>query len=184
MKSNLVIHPSDTSTVFLSPIYSGLENTSVLVGRTSYDEVFKLCQRHKRILMMGHGSPFGLFAVGQFNSEFFLPYIINDKYVPLFKNQPDNVFIWCNADEFMERNQLKGFYTGMFISETTEAAFCGLGVVEKSIVEASNDAFSAIVHKYINCPKKELYEKVKKEYEVVAKDNIVAAYNHSRLYYS
>ena len=42
------------------------------------------------------------------------------------KKKDNSVFIWCNADQFVNRYNLKGFYTGMFISEVMEAVFCGL----------------------------------------------------------
>jgi len=183
MKKNLVIHPSDISTTFLTPIYRELKNSTVIEEKSSYDEVLKKCQENNRVLMMGHGSPQGLFSVGRFGDVFWMPYIIDYMHVPVFRKQDENVYIWCDANQFVEKYKLKGFYTGMFISEVSEAAYCGLGVVSKSLVEQSNNAFSEILSKYVNHSKQKIYDSVKKEYEIIANDNIVAAYNHSRLYY-
>ena len=56
----LIIHPDDRTTDFLKPCYAGLDATIL----TQPDEFFNLAEtikRHNRIIMMGHGSPMGLF---------------------------------------------------------------------------------------------------------------------------
>jgi len=181
MNKNLVIHPSDCSTDFLQPCYQKLENTHLITGNKTFAEVKALCLSHQRILMMGHGFPHGLFSVGQFPGSYGT--IIDSRMVELLEKKENNVFIWCDADQFVKSHNLKGFFTGMFISEVSEASHCGLGVVSESLVKESNEAFAAIVSKYINCASKELYDNVKNEYKRVADNNRVAAYNHSRLYY-
>ena len=63
----LVIHPDDRSTDFLKPIYSDITDATVLNGRgIDKKEVYELIKEHERIIMLGHGSPGGLFGVGQF----------------------------------------------------------------------------------------------------------------------
>ena len=65
----LVIHPSDYSTDFLKPIYEGVENKTVITQGKSREEMIELIENHDRVMMMGHGSPSGLFGIG-FNRMF------------------------------------------------------------------------------------------------------------------
>ena len=56
----LVIHPDDRSTDFLKPSYADLDAT-VLTQRDEFYNLAETMKRHNRIIMMGHGSPNGLF---------------------------------------------------------------------------------------------------------------------------
>jgi hypothetical protein len=79
---------------------------------------------------------------------------------------------------------LKGFYSGMFISEVGEALYCGLPGTQQDEVDESNYGFVNIIGKYINEDKNVIYENVMKEYGIIAEENPVALYNHNRLYKS
>jgi len=180
----LVIHPQDSSTDFLTPIYMNLKSfpdfndVTIVRGGMSKSEVDKLIIEHDRIMMMGHGSPGGLFSVGQFESQGF---IINHTTVPLLENK-ECIFIWCNADRFVETHNLKGLYSGMFISEIMEAAYCGLPNTPQEVVDESNDIFAMEFGMVSDKPLIEAYEYIKDSYGVLAGDNPVAKYNHHRLY--
>ena len=138
----LIIHPEDPSTTFLDIVYAPIENKTVITGDVSKTDVMKLMQEHERIMMMGHGSPAGLFAVGQFNNVG--AYIIDQSMVPYLKQKQNNVYIWCNADKFVDVFGLKGFYSGMFISEVGEATYCGLPGMSQETVDESNYGFCNI----------------------------------------
>ena len=177
----LIIHPKDSSTQFLEIVYENVKNKTVITGGVSKHELRDIMNEHDRIMMMGHGSPGGLFAVNQFglgNSG----YII-DQYSPgILRMKKDNVFIWCNADRYVETYKLEGFYSGMFISEVGEATYCGLPGMSQEIVDESNYGFVNIIAKYINEDSKTIHQNVKKEYGILAENNPVALYNHNRLY--
>ena len=176
----LIIHPEDESTSFLDIVYAPIENKTVITGGVSKAEVQRLIREHDRVMMMGHGSPGGLFAIGQFiNSP---AYIIDQSMVPALKEKDNSVFIWCNADKFVNTFKLKGFYSGMFISEVGEAHYCGLPGTEQEQVDESNFGFVNIVSKYINEDKNIIHENVVKEYGLIAEENPVALYNNNRLY--
>jgi len=179
MKS-LIIHPKDNSTVFLKPIYRSAENKTVVEKNASPQEVKNLMKESDRVMMMGHGSPRGLFNIHMFKDNRW--YAIGDQDVELLQGKSQNIYIWCNADKFVESHDLHGFYSGMFISEVGEARFCGLIDVTQEMVNESNNTFSEIVGEGINLPKEELYEKVVREYGELAKANPVAAYNLERLF--
>ncbi len=180
----LVIHPQDKSTDFLIPIYMNLksfpdfDDVTIIRGGMSKDEVDKLITEHDRIMMMGHGSPGGLFSVGQFGTQGF---IINYTTVPLLQDK-ECIFIWCNADKFVEANNLKGLYSGMFISETSEAAYCGLPGTPQDIVTESNDYFAKELGEVSGGSLDEMYQHIKYTYGILAEGNAVAEYNHNRLY--
>jgi hypothetical protein len=183
MKKVLIIHPKDDSTTFLDIVYEGIPNKTVITGGMSKDDVKELIKEHDQIMMMGHGSPSGLFAMGQFlNTKG--GYIIDREMVSLLKEKTDSVFIWCNADRFVEPHGLDGFYSGMFISEVGEAYYCGLPGTNQESVDESNYGFVNIIGKYINEDIEPLYEKVTQEYGLIAQENPVALYNHKRLYKS
>lgn len=182
MLKTLIIHPSDPSTTFLDIVYAPLQNKTLVTGNMSKREVNELIKTHDRVMMMGHGNPFGLFSCGQFTNSYGL--IIDHTTVPLLKEKEDNIFIWCNADRFVDRYELKGFYSGMFISEVGEADYCSVYGTDQEIVDESNFGFCNIIAKYINETKDIIHENVTKEYGLIAENNPVALYNNNRLYKS
>jgi hypothetical protein len=176
----LIIHPKDSSTSFLDIVYNPIKNKTVITGGQSKSQVKELIESHDRVMMMGHGSPHGLFSVGQFkNSDGF---IIDESMVSLLSEKQDNVYIWCHANQFVERYKLKGFYSGMFISEVGEAYYCGLPGTSQKIVDESNFGFCNILSEHINQDKDMIYENVLEKYGMLAKNNPVALYNYNRLY--
>jgi hypothetical protein len=176
----LVIHAEDSSTDFLCPIYQTIEDKTVLRNGFTKKEVAEQIKVHDRIIMLGHGSPEGLFAVGQFKTD--NSYIIDSSLTDILAEKEENVYIWCHANQFVEKHNLKGFYTGMFVSEILEALYCQLPLVEQEVVDESNDGFSRIVSKYINDSKSNIYSKTIEEYQDIANINLVAAYNIVRIY--
>lgn len=63
---NLIVHPEDPTTTFLSPIYANLKNKTVIKGGITKSELRELIDSHDRVLMLGHGSTFGLLNPDQF----------------------------------------------------------------------------------------------------------------------
>ena len=174
--TTLVIHPYDPSTDFLIPIYEGIKDATVVTSGVTKEEVLQLIEEHDRVIMLGHGSASGLFSVGQFRSY---GMIIDHVMVKALSKKTDNVYIWCNADRFVEEHSLKGFYTGMFISEYGEAQYCNVPTY-KGEVEKSNELFAKLVGEHINESPLDLFKTLKKSYNVP--NSGVAAYNNDRLY--
>jgi hypothetical protein len=179
----LVIHPDDRSTDFLKPIYGGLDNVTLVNGGWTREEIIEGIHTHDQVMMMGHGSPWGLFAVGQF-LPVFNSYIIGVDMVEALSQKTNNIFIWCNADQFVTRYGLKGFYTGMFISETGEAAYCGLPGTPQDMVDESNNGFVKILSEELQKTRDTslLFEQTSDTYSLIADINPVAKYNYNRLY--
>jgi len=179
MKKILIIHPQDNSTTFLSKIYEGFENCSVITNCfISNKELRNQIKSHDIVMMMGHGLPWGLLnpKMGKL--------IIDYTHIDLLKEKEYNVFIWCHADKFVEHFKLKGLYTGMFISEIPEALHCGI-IPQGNDVEKQNNEFSKILNKHLNFDSlKDTFNNLKHEYGLLTEHNSVAKYNHERLYYS
>lgn len=177
--SRVVIHPTDSSTDFLKPIYAGWDDTTVVTGGIGQDELKGKIEAADQVALMGHGDPRGLYSVGQFSDA--PNYVVDASFAKLLAEK-DNLYIWCFANQFVERNQLCGFYTGMFISEPIEALLCGLADCSASQIEASNTAFVNTVSRFVTKGSSVLHEATMLEYGKTAGLNPIAAYNHSRLY--
>ncbi len=176
----LIIHPKDYTTDFLEPIYYGLNDKTVLREDFSMDHLSALIENHDRVLMMGHGSPNGLFSMGLTTDH--STFVIDNRLVEILAKKSNNVFIWCHADVFVRSNNLKGFSTGMFISEPLEALLYKVQVDSKKQIEVSNTSFAAIVSKSILVPQEEMHLKVQQQYRAQNIENPVAVFNASRLF--
>lgn len=95
----LIIHPDDRTTDFLKPTYSDLDAT-VLTKPNEFFNLAETMKRHNRIIMMGHGSPSGLFMPKvegieeDENGELFeyTDYAINDSYSDILRENVPYVF--------------------------------------------------------------------------------------------
>ena len=177
MIKTLVIHPDDRSTDFLKPIYQHLDDATILTGGKTKDEVRELIEQHDQVIMLGHGSFSGLFSCGNFGSSVM---IIDYSMIAALGNKKNNVYIWCNADQFVNMYYLKGFYTGMFISEYGEAAYCKVPTFIDE-VEQSNALFANIVGQSILMEAKNIQANTKLLYHIPYSE--VNKYNNNRLYY-
>lgn len=183
----LVVHPDDRSTDFLRAVYENIPNKTVITGGVSVEEVERQIKKHDRIIMLGHGTRWGLLAVGQFYHEGKNPfepfYVVNQFTAKYLKNKSDNIYIWCYASDFVKTFGLEGFSSGMFISEVAEADYCGLPNQSKEDIDTQCKYFCDLVGAGISLNSKQLYEFVSDEFGEAALYSEVAAYNHERLTY-
>jgi hypothetical protein len=165
----LVLHPDDRTTDFLKTIYEGKGYTVVTDKNIlrAESEVRKLIKAHDRIMMMGHGHPGGLFFT-----------CINNRMVYLLREK-QGVYIWCNADKFVEKYELQGFYTGMFISEVGEAYQNGIKTIQDEVTY-SNVLFALELSKVIDEPN--VHSLIKESYKGVFENDVIR-FNNDRLYY-
>lgn len=167
----LVLHPDDRSTDFLQAIYAGKGWDVLNDPFVNCDAVEELLETHDRIVCLGHGSPAGLFGGGGFLIHDGLTHLLRKKIM---------VSIWCYADQFMNRHNLSGFYSGMFISELGEALLCGIDNTDAQAVSASNDLFASVLGRYIDS--ENILENVRREYSPAG--DPVIRFNRERLYSS
>jgi hypothetical protein len=181
----LVIHPKDKSTDFLKPIYAGLDDVTLVTGGLNQQELIQAIQTHDQVMMMGHGSPSGLFPVGRFPIEKqYGGYVVGSNLVEALSQKDNNIFIWCNADQFVNRHGLKGFYSGMFVSETSEAYYCHVKTFDQASVDESNDTFARQLGECLLATRapEAIHAQIKEQYGALAATNLIAEYNHKRLY--
>lgn len=163
----LVIHPKDTTTDFLSEIYSDKDWT-VISDNVSKKILRDKIKNHDRIVMLGHGTEQGLLGFNRF--------IIDSNWVYLLREKKC-VFIWCNADVFVKKYKLKGFYTGMIISEYEEAVMYNVPTDSFWINESNIDFAQAIKN---SIDEDNMLEKAKMLYEG---NTSVVEFNRNNLYY-
>jgi hypothetical protein len=165
----LVIHPYDPTTIFLEQVYEGKDWT-IITENASKRLIFESLKSHDRIIMMGHGTPNGLLGYGRFIIDPKWVYLLREKYT---------VSIWCNADEFVLKYDLKGFYTGMIISELQEANYLNVPANIAEIDE-SNVLFTDTITKHIEDMTK--VDDIIADY-AQAKSNVID-YNKVRIYHT
>ena len=123
----IVVHPYDPSTLMLKKVYEGLDNVTLFDSWKQRREILKAiaeAPREEPILLLGHGCPYGLFDMRY-------GLVLNDGDAELLRDRPNLVGIWCYASSYAEAHGLKGFYSGMFISEGGEADCVGVNATEE-----------------------------------------------------
>jgi len=162
-KKTLVIHPADETTNMLSVIYAGKDWT-VITEDVSWQEIEKQLWAHDRIIMLGHGDKNGLFGHGH--------YMIGTNQAEILAHK-ECIFVWCYANEYVMKHGLKGFYTGMIISEHQEARYCAVKNFTAKDIDESNEIFSDAVKQAIDVEDK--VSLIKELY--VPKDNPIMMFN-------
>lgn len=170
MRQILVIHPDDPTTDFLKDIYRDID-CDVINMRVTDQTLIREMKLHDQIMIMGHGAPFGLLGFGGV--------FVNSSHVQFLRGKPNNIYIWCNANKFVEQYELQGFYSGMFISEVEEAEMYDIKIDQKDI-DYSNKLFANIVNEQINNTSNILCEAVKNNYNL--ETNPVIQFNNERLW--
>lgn len=168
----LIIHPKDETTDFLKSVYSNINDYTLLTEKCDNEEEFiTLIKTHDRIIMLGHGFPNGLWSTPDKSL------IITNEHANILKEK-DCVCIWCNADQYVNKHMLNGFYTGMIISEVAEANYCNVNATQEEVNE-SNYLFANTIGRYILQPDY-MCSLVKSEYH--SEINPVIAYNQDRIF--
>lgn len=131
----------DTAT--FSRLYDGLEDVTLLYNPTREEVENVLRERPtERLMCLGHGSARGLF------SHDFKGYLIDRNTTPLLQTR-EMIGIWCYASDFARLNNLRGFFTYMFISNPQEAFHHRCGEVSEEVVFEENRLFSQRVNNLI-----------------------------------
>jgi hypothetical protein len=120
--------------------------------------------------MLGHGSGIGLFGFGRI--------YIDSTYVYLLRKK-ETICIWCNADVFVKKYELKGFNTGMIISDFEEAMMYAVKHNDGDI-EFSNTLFAESVKKAIEST--DMLKSMKDSY--ISETNSIIDFNSKNIYYN
>ena len=124
MSDTLIIHPRDESTEMLKYVYEGHCFDVCDDPNISKSDLAKLIKLHDAIIMLGHGTGDGLAYPSAIHGlkpgpdgSFFM---IDDGFAALLREKK-TISMWCFSDRYFQRNRIKGFHTGMIISEKQEA---------------------------------------------------------------
>lgn len=185
----LIIHVKDSSTDFLCPIYSHLQDTTIVRTPLRSQLMNELIDAHDQVIMLGHGCPRGLFSSNFKNYSLYSPYIIGEANAEALAKKDNNIFIWCYASSFVSNHNLRGFSTSMFISEDAEARFClppnvYTESVDEHAVDEQNYLFARLVGENISKDIETLYANVRRDFcdeNLVADNKSVINYNRNGL---
>ena len=120
----LVIHPKDKTTAMLSALYEGLEAQVVDDCRSTKEmgHLLHHVSTQERIMLLGHGSGKGLFYRADDSKEGFDKIIVGHHHAYHLRKHGGNIVaVWCNANQFARAEGLHGLFTGMIVSELSEA---------------------------------------------------------------
>ncbi|MCQ2146479.1 MAG: hypothetical protein MJZ16_03080 [Bacteroidales bacterium] len=113
----IVVHPTDLSTSHLRYIYEGIDDVKLFTSYKQRDEILSAiaaAPKDEPILLLGHGTPNGLMDMDY-------GHLITNSDANILRDRPNLVGIWCYASSYAYIHSLKGFFSGMFISEPKEA---------------------------------------------------------------
>ena len=85
----VIIHLKDSSTDFLKPIYATIQDKIIINVGINKNKLRELIKNHDRIIMLGHGTPYGLLSVCQFPKV--SNYVIDWSMVDLLSTKTDNI---------------------------------------------------------------------------------------------
>ena len=120
----LVIHPKDRTTAVLSLLYEGLEVK--LMDQSANSAQIKKILNHtsqqERIMLLGHGLDKGLLSRENDEQDVFERLLVHHPHAYYLRKHCGNIVaLWCNADLFARKEGLHGLFSGMIISELSEA---------------------------------------------------------------
>jgi len=169
----LIIHPADPTTDFLKEIYADKDWTVINDPVYPNAHLKVAINEHDRIIMLGHGTNFGLLGGVGANVRM----MISSQHVYLLRNKIC-VCVWCNANEFVKRYALSGFHTGMIVSELDEAAMYSLPY--KGIDESNKLFASSLKTALRKVEASEIWEAMRVSYDMA--DNAIVDFNRTNLF--
>ena len=180
----LVIHPTDRTTEMLSILYEGLE-AKLIESDCSNKEMGHLL-RHtspsERIMLLGHGSDKGLFYREDDTKDEFDKIIVGHPHAFHLRNHGSNIIgIWCHAVEFAKKEGLHGLFSGMIISEMSEAEEYGV-VTDKDSMDKTNRLMFTQLRRLLDdgTPLHEIPERLK---ALNTTQSELSRFNYERFYY-
>lgn len=132
----LVIHPMDRTTAMLSALYEGTE-ARVLDESYSNADIRHALNRvvsSERIMMLGHGSDKGLFYRKDDTTDGFDGLVISHQHAYYLRKHSCHIIaVWCHANLFAQAEGLHGLFTGMIVSEMSEAVEYGIDTTQEEL---------------------------------------------------
>ncbi len=133
----IVIHPKDKTTVMLSALYENMPGVTLLDQSCTNVEIKERLHRvssQERIMLLGHGCDRGLFSREDDERTEFDRLLIHHSHAYYLRKHGGNmVAVWCNADLFARKEGLHGLFSGMIISEMSEAVLYSVSTTQEEL---------------------------------------------------
>lgn len=140
----LVVHPQDRTTDVLKLLYEGLE-AKVITKECSnrmMGQFLHSTSIRDRIMLLGNGSERGLYYRKNDEEEGFDGIIVGHPQAYQLRRHGSNMIgIWCHAVEFAKAEGLHGLFSGMIISEMSEAEEYGIATTLDEIRSSNRTMF-------------------------------------------
>ena len=164
---------ADTAT--FAPLFKDIEG--IYLYNPTREELEKVLAENptETFMCLGHGSPRGLFSADMHG------FLLDRDNVHLLKDR-DVIGIWCYASDFARLNNLRGFFTYMFISNAHECSYHRCGNYYNEVVYEQNRIFAEKVRGLI-AENKPMEEWVDYLYESCDSSLDFVNFNYSNLAY-
>lgn len=149
----IVIHPYDESTRFLNLLYD--KPKPDLTEENSKHEVDHLLGISKEVMILGHGTEYGLLC--REGENMFGRYLIDYSHGYYLTQCTTLIGIWCNANIYAEKLGLHGLFSGMVISELSEAEDWGIKTTKEEL-DLENKKFASRLGGLLRDPNIRLHE--------------------------
>ena len=164
---------ADTAT--FAPLFKDIEGISLYNPTRAELEKVLAENPTETFMCLGHGSPRGLFSADMHG------FLLDRNNVHLLKDR-DVIGIWCYASDFARLNNLRGFFTYMFISNAQECSYHRCGNYYNEVVYEQNRIFAEKVRGLI-AENKPMEEWVDYLYESCDSSLDFVNFNYSNLAY-
>ena len=179
----------DSDTYLLRGIWEGLEakvieislddsgsfNNSRFSFESKQEEITRAIEREEDTLIVcGHGTEDGCLSP-------YFDYTLSSSNKDMIRAKRF-IGIWCNALTFAKKNNVSGFFSSMFITNTLEADYMGMGNVGKERIKESEMKFVNTLNSLLrnNIP----MDKWKEAFtSIIDTTNEVEVFNFSSLIY-
>ncbi len=142
----LVIHPKDRTTAMLTALYDGMPDAQLLdctLSGKAIAHVLSHTPQSERIMLLGHGCDRGLFWREDDTKDGFDRIVVGHSHAYYLRRHGGIIVaVFCNADIFAKSEGLHGLYTGMIITEMSEAALYGIKTTQDEL-DRENDLFAS-----------------------------------------
>ncbi len=179
-----MIHPKDRTTQMLSILYEGL-GARLIEYNCSNREMGHLLHRlppSERVMLLGHGCDKGLFFRKNDEEEGFDGIIVGHPQAYYLRNHHGGIIgIWCHAVEFARKEGLHGLFSGMIISEISEAEEYGV-LTDKESLDKTNRIMFAQLRKLLDdgVPLHTIPERMR---ALDSTQSDLSRFNYERFYY-
>ena len=134
----LVVHPTDITTSVLSNLYNGIESKVIdqRMSKRDIEHLLHHCPQRERIMLLGHGSDKGLFSRTDDMIPEFDRIIVGHSHAYHLRRHGANIIA--------RKEGLHGLFSGMIISDKTEAEEYGIITLQHHIDEANEVMFAKL----------------------------------------